>query len=115
MKRMYDYEWPMHRHNSCRTGRTSGLGNIKQPLIVGRQKTTSLSKVEMWIEDLNTDGQDEYIFIEGGRIQVKNHNGGVLWRSDICNPLIIGFHDMDGSGIEKCVVAVANLRTLIVL
>jgi outer membrane protein assembly factor BamB len=111
---LHTLEWPMHRHNNNVTGRSAGKGNIIHPEIAGQLKFASGSSVELWIEDLNLDGLDEYVFIEGGRIHVKTGNGELLWKSNVCNPLIIGFHDLDDTGKEKCVVAVTNFRTLTV-
>ncbi len=105
-------EWPMSRHNWNVSGRISGKGNIGKPAVVGEIQCASGHAVNLWIQDLNGDGQNEYVFVERGRIQVKDKQDILLWKSDICNPFIIGFHDLDGSNKEKCVVAVANFRIL---
>jgi outer membrane protein assembly factor BamB len=108
-------EWPMHRHNFNLTGRAPGIGDIVDPQIAGQLKVASGSTVELWVEDLNLDGEQEYVFATGGQIHVRNSVDGLLWRSEVCNPIIIGFHDLDGTGKEKCVVVIKNSRTLSIL
>lgn len=107
-------DWPMFRQNSRLTGRSGGTGSILTPEITARTAYTSGDKVKLWLEDINLDGDCEYVFVEGGRIRAKNKNGSLIWESDVCNPLIIGFHDLDNLSQEKHIVAVTNLRTLTV-
>jgi outer membrane protein assembly factor BamB len=107
-------EWPMFRHDLKLTGRSRGKGKIKVPSVIGRARYASGGTVRIWIEDINADGEEEYVFSEGGRIKVRDSKGRILWMSDICNPVITGFHDLEGTGREKCIAAVTNLRTLTV-
>lgn len=112
---MHDTEWPAPRRDKRLTGRSPGKGRIRQPVIVGQIPYASGTSVELWTCDVNLDGELEYVFVEGGRIKVRSRDDRLLWQSEICNPLVIGFHDLEAGRREKCVVAIANLRTLIVL
>ncbi len=112
---MSDLEWPVHRHDNRLSGRSAGKGRIHNPEIAAQTAYASGARVELWTCDLNMDGEIEYVFVEGGRIKVRDRQDQLLWQSEICNPLVIGFHDLDAGGREKCVVAVAHLRTLVVL
>lgn len=112
--RISDMDWPHRRQNLKLTGRTGASGNITDPEITAKIEMESAGTSELWIEDLDLDGNVEYVFVEGGRVRVKDATGAVIWQSSICNPLVIGFHDLDGTGKEKCIVAVTDLRTVTV-
>jgi len=107
-------DWPMARHDFHLSGRSRGKGQIRTPSVIGQTRYAIGDNVKLWIADINADGREEYIFAEGGRIRVKDSLGRILWMSPVCNPVIIGFHDLEGTGLEKCIVAVTNLRTLTV-
>lgn len=112
---MHDLEWPAPRRNHRLTGRSPGKGRIQHPAIAAQIPYASGTSVELWTCDVNLDGELEYLFVEGGRIKAHSRDDRLLWQSEICNPLVIGFHDLDASGREMCVVAVTNLRTLIAI
>lgn len=111
---MDELEWPVHRHDRLLSGRTSGKGSMRQPSIAGTAQYAPGGAPELWIEDIDGDGRDEYIFVESGRIRVKDGSGRLLWQSGVCHPFVVGFHDLAGTG-ERCVVAVAHARTLLIL
>jgi len=107
-------DWPMFRHDFRLTGRSEGKGDLKSPEIIAETVFATGDNVSLWMEDINMDGETEYIFSEGGRIRVKNRYGSLLWESDVCNPLILGFHNLDGKSQEKHIVAATELRKLTV-
>jgi outer membrane protein assembly factor BamB len=106
--------WPLARYDHNLSGRSTGKGDIQKPAIQGEVAFYSGNTIMRWIEDINHDGVNEYISIECGRIKVKDAQGLLLWQSDICNPRLIGYHDLEGKGRETYIVAVTNFRTLAV-
>lgn len=108
----------MFRHDWALSGRSAGQGAMTSPALIAATNWAAGQENQdskVWIEDVNQDGFDEWIAVEGGRIKCRDKAGSVLWLSDICNPLIIGFHDLAGTGREKCLVAIINFRTLCVI
>ena len=65
-------EWPMIRHDLKLTGRSWGKGRIKIPAIAGEIRYTAGDAVKLWAEDINGDGEVEYIFRDGGRMNLKD-------------------------------------------
>lgn len=108
------FEWPMSRHDFNLTGRSDGVGCMDDPGIAAATRYSSGETCKIWIEDINADGVAEFIFVESGRIIVRSQKGHIIWQSQICNPRVTGFSDLAGTGREKCIVAVCNLRTLAV-
>ncbi len=108
------WEWPMMRHDRNLTGRSSGIGNMRDPAVAGEISYASGHAGNVWLEDLDGDGKFEFIWIENGRIIVRDEQDRLLWQSGVCQPIVIGFHDLDGNGKEKYIVAVGHSRTLLV-
>lgn len=111
---MSAWEWPAMRHDRNLTGRSPGIGNMRDPVIAGEISYASGHTGILWLEDLDGDGKLESVWIENGRIKVRDKQDRLLWQSGVCQPIVIGFHDLDGNGKEKYVVAVGHSRTLFV-
>lgn len=95
--------WPSVRHDARRTGLSEGVGKLTIPAVRGRSFLGgSLSTPRLLVEDVNSDGTNEVLLANGGRVLAKDAQNRVLWDTALLEVQSLhGVYDFNGDGVEE--------------
>ncbi len=103
-----DLYWPQFRHDPAHTNFSPGKGHLDAPTVKWRLPLGGRT-VAARMFDVDLDGVDDVVSIEGGRVTARGAKGQVLWGSaQLAATAIAGIGDVDGDGTADVAVAAAN-------
>lgn len=103
-------DWPMSRHDSKRTGATSGKSNLTSPVPYFRTYLGGeLQDVGLLVVDVNADQSPDVLYVAGGRVFATAPSGATLWQTDALDVTsLISVQDLDGDGAVEVVARSTN-------
>lgn len=103
-----DRFWPQVRHDAARSNHASATGKVAQPGVRWRFFLGGgATGARAW--DVNLDGRDEVLAIEGGRVTARSWSGQLAWSTPALGALSIpAIVDLDGDGLAEVVIQSAN-------
>ncbi len=107
-------EWPLPRCDQRLTGRSSGVGKITDPKVVGKWEDTKEGTVNVWTHDINFDGQDELVVLTDGVLQAFDLSGSLLWKSSVGGS-VRAFCDFTGDGTDTHILLLEGAVNLVIL
>lgn len=108
--------WHMFRSDVHRTAMVSGSAEIDIPSVKWKYYAGgSLSSKQLLVDDINNDGELEYILISGGKVLAKLYNDILIWDTPyIAAHRIVDIVDIDMDG-RKDIVVVSSQGRIIIL
>jgi hypothetical protein len=103
-----DAYWPLARHDVAHTSYSPAKGHLDAPTVKWRLPLGGQAVAPRTF-DVDFDGKDDVISIEGGRVTGRSAVGQVLWSSPQLAATSLGaLGDVDGDGIAEILVAAPN-------
>ncbi len=99
-------EWRTYRHDTRRSGASSGAVPIDEPTVAFRTYLGGTLRSDAFVDvDVDGDGRVELLYVSGGRVAAKRGDNVALWESPIV-PVdkILGFADFDEDGREDLIL-----------
>jgi outer membrane protein assembly factor BamB len=103
-----DRFWPQVRHDVRRTNHAPAAGNLGEPGVRWRFFLGGgATGARAW--DVDLDGRDEVLAVEGGRVTARSWSGQLSWSTPALGAVAIAaIADLDGDGLAEVVVQSAN-------
>jgi hypothetical protein len=98
--------WNLFRSDVQRTAMVTGSGSIDVPAVKWKYYTGgSLSARQLLVDDINNDGELEYVLISGGKVLAKLYNDILIWDTPyIAAQRLIAIKDINQDGIKDIVL-----------
>ena len=108
-----DLAWPQFRHDVTRSNFSPGKGHLDVPTVKWRLPLGGAAVSAQFL-DVDFDGRDDVVSIEGGHVTARSSSGQVLWSSpQLAAASLHGFGDVDGDGTPEVAVAADNRAHLV--
>ncbi len=103
-----DRFWPQVRHDAQRTSHVAAQGKVDAPAVRWRYFLGgNLGAAKAW--DVDLDGRDDVLAVEGGRATARSWHGKLLWSTPALGAIAIArIADLDGDGLAEVVVQSSN-------